>query len=98
MSSLHLHSSSNAIIFFEQTPNQLLELQQFLGVTLVSFIFGDNLHCHAGRLSSSFASNSSIPQGPVTMCALQTHKSHTVYVNKLQNIRGLSLHQPMGNM
>ena len=23
----------------------------------------------------------------------QTHKSHTVYVNKVQNIRGLSLHQ-----
>ena len=42
-SSSHLHSFSSAVICFEQVLNQLLELPQFVGVTLVSFIFRDNL-------------------------------------------------------
>jgi len=56
--------------FLRTHTEPIASLQQFLGVTLVNIIFGDNLRCTAGRLSSSLASNSSISLGPVTLCIL----------------------------
>ena len=87
-SSLRLHSSSNVVICFKQPPNQLLRLQQFLGVTLISFIFGDNLRCYAGRLSLLFSLNSSITLGTCCSVCTRKHISPTLFMSTIYKTQG----------
>ena len=78
------------------TPNQLLKLQQFLGVTLVRFILSDNLRCCAWRLSLLFSSNSlirdkSLAAKKITVSCWQVFARNTkIFLSQLSQDLGLA--------